>query len=158
MRERKGSVMAATVVFAYDGSEDAQRAIAVAGELLGAHRALIVHVRLLPVPQIVAAGEDEEPYTAFEQAQQREVDRVSAEGVEAAVRAGFEAEAVVAAADSVAGVWGAVLDVASEREATVIVAGRRGISRVQSALMGSVSSGLINHAPISVLVVPRAKA
>ena len=79
-------------------------------------------------------------------------------GVEAAVRAGFEAEAVVAAADSVAGVWGAVLDVAAERDAAVIVAGRRGISRVQSALMGSVSNGLVNHAPISVLVVPHAKA
>ena len=84
--------------------------------------------------------------------------RLSAEGVEAAVRAGFEAEAVVAAADSVAGVWGAVLDVAAEREAAAIVAGRRGISRVQSALMGSVSNGLVNHAPISVLVVPHAKA
>jgi nucleotide-binding universal stress UspA family protein len=148
--------MAATVVFAYDGSEDARRAIAVAGELLGAGRALIVHVRLLPVPQIVAAGEDEEPYTAFEQAQQREIDRVSAEGVEAATRAGFDAEAVVAAADSVAGVWGAVIDVASEREAAVIVAGRRGVSRVQSALMGSVSNGLVNHAPMSVLLVPHA--
>jgi nucleotide-binding universal stress UspA family protein len=79
--------------------------------------------------------------------------RLSAEGVEAAVRAGFEAEAVVAAADSVAGVWGAVLDVAAERDAAVIVAGRRGISRVQSALIG-----LVNHAPISVLVVPHAKA
>jgi hypothetical protein len=99
-------VTAATVVFADDGSEDAQHAIAVAGELLGAHRALFVHVRLLPVPQIVAAGEDEESYTAFEQAQQREVDRISAEGVEAAARAGSEAEAVVAAADSVAGVRG----------------------------------------------------
>jgi nucleotide-binding universal stress UspA family protein len=150
--------MAATVVFAYDGSEDAQRAIAVAGELLGAHRAVIVHVRLLPVPQIAGAGEGDEPYTAFEQAQQREADRISAEGVEAAERAGVEAEAVVAAADSIAGVWGAVIDVASEREAAVIVAGRRGISRVQSALMGSVSNGLVNHAPISVLVVPHTKA
>jgi nucleotide-binding universal stress UspA family protein len=51
-----------------------------------------------------------------------------------------------------------VLDVAAERDAAVIVAGRRGISRVQSALMGSVSNGLVKHAPISVLVVPHAKA
>jgi nucleotide-binding universal stress UspA family protein len=150
--------MAATVVFAYDGSEDAQRAIVVAGEILGARRAVIVHVRLLPVPQIVSAGAGGETYTAFEEAQQREVDRVSAEGVEAAERAGFEAEAVVAAADSVAGVWGAVLDVASENGAAVIVAGHRGISRVQTALMGSVSNGLVNHAPLPVLVVPRATA
>lgn len=155
--ERKGLVMAATVVFAYDGSEDAQRAIVVAGELLDADRAVIVHVRLLPVPQIVGAGEGGEPYTAFEQAQEREADRVSAQGVEAADRAGFEAEAVVAAADSIAGVWGAVIDVAAEREAVVIVAGRRGVSRVQSALMGSVSNGLVNHAPVPVVVVPRAK-
>jgi nucleotide-binding universal stress UspA family protein len=150
--------MAATVVFAYDGSEDAERAIAVAGGLLGTRRAVIVHVRLLPVPQIVGAGEGGEPYTAFEQAQQREVERVSAAGVEAAARAGFEAEAVAAAADSVAGVWGAVIDVASEREAGAIVAGRRGVSRVQTALMGSVSNGLVNHAPMPVLVVPRAHA
>jgi nucleotide-binding universal stress UspA family protein len=148
--------MAATVVFAYDGSEDAQRAIAVAGELLGTRRAVIVHVRLLPVPQIVTAGEGGEPYTAFEEAQQREVDRVSAAGVEAAERAGFEAEAIVAAADSVAGVWGAVIDVAAECDAGAIVAGRRGVSRVRSALMGSVSNGLVNHAPIPVLVIPRA--
>jgi nucleotide-binding universal stress UspA family protein len=150
--------MAATVVFAYDGSEDAQRAIAMAGEVLGAKHAVIVHVRLLPVPQIVTAGESSEAYTAFEKAQQEEVERVSAEGVEAASRAGFEAEAVVAAADSVADVWGAVIDVATERGASVIVAGRRGISRVRSALMGSVSNGLVNHAPMCVLVVPRATA
>jgi nucleotide-binding universal stress UspA family protein len=150
--------MAATVVFAYDGSEDAQRAIAVAGELLGTRRAVVVHVRLLPVPQIVSAGEGREPFTTFEQAQQREVDRVSAEGVEAAERAGFEAEAVVAAADSVAAVWGAVIDVASEREAGAIIAGRRGVSRVRSALMGSVSNGLVNHAPMPVLLVPHAHA
>jgi nucleotide-binding universal stress UspA family protein len=150
--------MAATVVFAYDGSEDAERAIATAGEVLGAKRAVIVHVRLLPVPQIVTAGEGGDAYTAFEKAQQQEVERVSAEGVEAANRAGFEAEAVVAAADSVADVWGAVIDIASEQGASVIVAGRRGISRVRSALMGSVSSGLVNHAPMSVLVVPHAKA
>src|SRR5689334_1453489 len=113
--------MAATVVFAYDGSQDARRAIAAAGELLDADRAVIVHVRLLPVPQIVSAGEGREPYTAFERAQQQEVDRVAAEGVDAASRAGFEAEAVLAAADSVAGVWGAVIEVASERGANVIV-------------------------------------
>jgi nucleotide-binding universal stress UspA family protein len=150
--------MAATVVFPYDGSEGAQRAIAAAGELLGPRRAVIVHVRLLPVPQIGGAEEGGEAYTAFEEAQRHEVDRVSAEGVAAAERAGFEAEAVVAAADSVADVWGAVIDVASEREAGVIVVGRRGISRVQSALMGSVSNGLVNHAPVPVLVVPRVKA
>lgn len=150
--------MAATVVFPFDGSEDARRAIAVAGELLGALRAVIVHVRLLPVPQIAGAGEGGDVFTAFEDAQHREVERVSAEGVGAAERAGFEAEAVVAAADSVAGVWGAVIDVAAEREAALIVVGRRGISRVQSALMGSVSNGLVNHAPVPVLVVPRARA
>ena len=35
----------------------------------------------------------------------------AAEGVKAAARAGFDAEAVVAAAASVAGAWGAVIDV-----------------------------------------------
>ena len=125
--------MAATVVFAFDGSQGAERAIAAAGQLLGTKSAVVVYVQLLPVPQLVSAGEGDEPRTAFAEAQQHEVDRIATAGVEAAQRAGFEAEAVVAAADSVAGVWGAVIDVASEREAGTIVAGRRGVSRVRSA-------------------------
>ena len=97
--------MAATVAFACDGSEDAERAIAVAGELLGAHRAVIVIARLLRCRRSRAQA-SAGPCTALEQAQQREADPVCAEGVAAAERAGFEAEAVAAAADSIAGVWG----------------------------------------------------
>jgi nucleotide-binding universal stress UspA family protein len=147
--------MAATVVVAYDGSEDARRAVTVARDLLDAERAIIVHVRVLPMPPLIgadpAAGQSDSPY----EEQERQADRVVADGVEAAKQAGFEAEAVVKTADSMTGVWKALLDVAEEKGAAAVVAGHRGISRFSSALLGSVSNGLVNHAQIPVLVVPR---
>jgi hypothetical protein len=42
-------------VCAYDGSEDAQRSLTVARELLQAERAVVVHVRVLPLPPIIRA-------------------------------------------------------------------------------------------------------
>jgi nucleotide-binding universal stress UspA family protein len=77
-----------------------------------------------------------------------------ADGEEVARTAGFEAEAVVKTADSMTGVWRTVIDVAEEQGAAAIVAGHRGLSRLQSALLGSVSNGLVNHAHFPVLVVP----
>ena len=50
--------------------------------------------------------------------------------------------------------WQAILEVADEEEARVVVLGTRGHSRVRSLLMGSVSSGVLHHSERAVLVVP----
>jgi nucleotide-binding universal stress UspA family protein len=47
-----------------------------------------------------------------------------------------------------------VLDVASELEADVVVAGSRGRGGLKSLLLGSVSHGLVEHADRPVLVIP----
>ena len=147
--------MAGTAVFAYDGSEDAQRALTVARDVFQVDRAIIVHVRVLPPPVIIGSDPEAGEFGSRDDVTERQADRVAADGVEAATRAGFEAEAVVDTADSMTGVWRTVIDVAEKRDASVIVAGHRGLSRLQSALLGSVSNGLVNHSHIPVLVVPR---
>ena len=54
-------------------------------------------------------------------------------------------------------VWRAILAIADEREAVVIVVGARGTSGLGSALLGSVSHGLLHNSTRPVLVVPPAR-
>lgn len=49
----------------------------------------------------------------------------------------------------------ALMDVAEERGADLLVVGSRGLGPVSALLLGSVASSLIQHAPVPVTVVPR---
>ncbi|MGH2856989.1 MAG: universal stress protein [Solirubrobacteraceae bacterium] len=49
--------------------------------------------------------------------------------------------------------WGVICDLADELDAELIVIGARGLSRVRSALPGSVSSAVVVHARQPVLLV-----
>jgi nucleotide-binding universal stress UspA family protein len=51
-------------------------------------------------------------------------------------------------------VWRAILDIADEQDAAVVVVGARGASGLSSALLGSVSYGLVHNSDRPVLVVP----
>jgi nucleotide-binding universal stress UspA family protein len=51
------------------------------------------------------------------------------------------------------GVWRAIASLANTRGAAVIVTGARGIGGARSAVLGSVSSGLIHNADVPILVV-----
>ena len=70
-------------------------------------------------------------------------------GVEMARRAGFDARSTGGKA------WRVICDVADEIDADSIVLGARGLSRVQSALLGSVSAAIVQHTRRPVLIVPR---
>lgn len=71
------------------------------------------------------------------------------DAVAAAGRNGVEAEAVIAEGDPV----DELLRVAGARHADLIIVGSRGLGAVAGALLGSVSRALVQHAPLSVLVV-----
>ena len=51
-------------------------------------------------------------------------------------------------------VWQAVLAVADEHDASLVVVGSRGRSAIRSAVLGSVSYGIVHHSTRPVLVVP----
>lgn len=48
-----------------------------------------------------------------------------------------------------------IIDLAEAENCELIVMGRRGLSRLERVLMGSVTARVIGHSPIDVLVVPR---
>jgi nucleotide-binding universal stress UspA family protein len=148
------------VLLCFDGSDDAGHAIARAGEVLGSRRAVV-----LSVWEPVAVWQPYDPATAItaplsrlassslgldEIARDLARERASA-GVEMARRAGFEAEPRIAGGKA----WRVICDVAHELDAEPIVVGARGLSRVQSALLGSVSAATVQHARRPVLVIPR---
>jgi nucleotide-binding universal stress UspA family protein len=76
----------------------------------------------------------------------------SSDGVAAARAAGLNAVGETIESDE--GAWRAVAAAARTHGASVIVTGTRGLGAARSALLGSVSSGLIQNAELPILVVP----
>jgi nucleotide-binding universal stress UspA family protein len=151
------------LLICFDGSEDAAHAIADAGRLFGSRPAVVLTV-LEPVKVWSAS----DPVTVLEApigkflSKTLELDEIAdevggadlARGLELAREAGFEAEGRIAHGKP----WRAICDVAAELDAAAIVLGARGLSRVQSALLGSVSSRVSVHADRPVLIVHRRHA
>jgi nucleotide-binding universal stress UspA family protein len=144
---------------AYDGSAGARAAIAVTGRLLRGRRALVVHVWNSPMRHTLSGralagaplGELREFSADYEQVFADAAASAVEEGVALAREAGLDAcgEAI----ESGSGAWRALAEVASDRHATVIVAGSRGRGGLASTILGSVSSGLVHNAETPVLVV-----
>ena len=160
MTENVDHANAGPVLICYDGSEDAAAAIATAGRILGPRRAVV-----LTVWEPVAVWQPYDPATGLTAPLSKlasralgldEIARDLAEervvtGGELARQAGFEADGRTTGGKP----WRAICDVADDIDAEPIVIGARGLSRVQSALLGSVSAAVVQHARRSVLVVPR---
>ena len=68
------------------------------------------------------------------------------------IAAGLDAQGETVELD--AGAWRAVAAAARTNGASAIVMGTRGLGAARSALLGSVSSGLVQNAELPVLVVP----
>jgi nucleotide-binding universal stress UspA family protein len=149
------------VLLAYDGSEDAAAAIRRAGALLAERHAIVLHVwdslssLLLHTDASRLKGTMREAADELDAEDERQAELIVAQGVEIARHAGFEPEARTARGKPKA--WPQILEVADSAEASVVVLGSRGLGRVDSALLGSVSSGLLHHSRRPVLVVPPGK-
>jgi nucleotide-binding universal stress UspA family protein len=145
------------VLFAYDGSDGARRAIAEGSARLAARDGIVVSVwrsnersaglGRLAVPDSITR----EAITKLDEAEEAAAALLAAEGVEQLVAAGWAAEAVTRSTTT--NVWAAVLAVAREHDATTLVVGSRGLSGLKSMVLGSVSSGLLQHSEVPVLLV-----
>ena len=139
------------VLLCFDGSDGAAHAIARAGDMLGLRHAVV-----LSVWEPVAVWQPYDPATAItaplsklaskalgldEIARDLALERAR-NGAELARQAGFDAQPRIVEGKS----WRAICDLAEELDADPIVVGARGLSRVQSALLGSVSAAVIQHA------------
>ncbi len=159
--------MTRPIILAYDGSKEATRALRTAGEILRGH-AVVAHAYTGPQPAVVAPplgagfglpiepGLAADPLVAqeLEEHAREQAARIAREGLELARAAGFEAEAKLVVGDGVHGAWNAIVALAEERDASVIVVGHRDRSWIQDTLMGSGANDLVRHTTRPVLVVP----
>ncbi len=144
-----------SILIAYDGSENADHAIAVAGELFPGARAEIIHAwepisSAAARPAVYAmAYDDSGAMLARERGLAAEV---AAKGVGLAKAAGLDATGEERSGSGP--LWATIVDRIDELQPTVIVMGTRGLTGLRSALVGSVSRLVASHSTRPVLTVP----
>jgi nucleotide-binding universal stress UspA family protein len=143
------------LVLCYDGSDDAKHAIERAGRLFGGRDALVVTV-WHPTPALGSfafAGATDSMFDFVEvnRAAAELGSRVAGDGVRIAEQAGLHAEPV--AVEATGPVWKTIVDIADRNDAATIVMGSRGLTGLESMLLGSVSSAIVHHADRPTLVI-----
>ena len=158
-----GRRAAGPALICFDGSDDAAAAIVTAGEMLAPRMGVV-----LTVWEPVASWAPSDPATLLSAPLSRlaskelNLDEISQgaarelmqRGVELATAAGFQAEGRLEEGKP----WRTIRRVADELDARPIVLGARGLGRVESMLLGSVSIAVIFHSRWPVLVVPHPDA
>ena len=150
--------MSSRTLLCYDGSDDAAAAIRAAGPILGGGPAIVATAwkpvsadRLAgSVPGL--AGPLGHAVEELDELARANAGKHAEEGCEIAREAGFDPRPL--AVEAQGAIWAALVHAAEESGVEDIVVGRRGLSPVAAAVLGSVSQGVLNHADRPVLVVP----
>lgn len=147
------------MLIAYDGSDNAKRAIDYAGRFLSAQRAVLLTAWEPMVRQAARISglsgvmqPDWLPDEEIEDIAYTEARAVNAEGVRLAELAGIDVEARTTECTTT--VWNAIVDVADELEVDLIVAGTRGATGLKALLHSSVAEAVLKHAHRPVFLVP----
>lgn len=147
------------MLIAYDGSENARRAVEYAGRYLTANRAVVLTAwepmvrqaaRLTGISGVMQPDwvtDDEIEDVAFSDAK-----TVNAEGLKLAGLAGLNAEARTVECTTT--IWNAIVDVADELDVDIIVAGTRGATGIKALLHSSVADAVLKHCHRPVFLVP----
>jgi nucleotide-binding universal stress UspA family protein len=141
-----------TIVVGTDGSDTAKKAVTQAAELAKAVGASVHLVSAYePVPQTRLREESVEvPDDLQWMINPREdVDATLKEAAEEMAAAGVPTEIYARQGDPA----DAILDVAEERNADLIIVGNKGMTGAKRFLLGSVPNKISHHAPSSVLII-----
>ena len=152
------SIFPTRILLATDGSEDAELALSTAVDMAGCTNSelhLITVAPGLPDP-VYQTHEASLRYETYEEAL-KAVEGEARKVLDAQVRKVEEAGGTVAEAHLVVGEKRdrAIVHLADEIGAGLIVMGSRGLGGIRRALMGSVSDSVVRHSHCPVLVVRR---
>jgi nucleotide-binding universal stress UspA family protein len=161
------------ILLCYDGSDHAKRAIEDSAPLLGGGEALALTafesvgsalLRHRPVHETELGREfkeiSEDVVGELDSGAAERAEAKAAQGAEVAGAVGFEARPLAhralarTAERDTTTIWRAILDIADDHDCAVVVVGARGMSGIGSALLGSVSYGLLHNSRRPVLVIP----
>jgi nucleotide-binding universal stress UspA family protein len=143
---------AGPIVFAYDGSELAKLAIEKVGGLLGTGRDALALTVWQPfdVGFVLPSGLHFD--TAHVAEVRKAAEETAADGASLAEAAGFRAQSL---AIEGAPTWKQIVELADQRDASLIVLGSHGRTSLAEVLLGSVAGAVASHSRRSVLVVHR---
>jgi nucleotide-binding universal stress UspA family protein len=146
------AALSGPVLFAYDGSELARFAIEQAGwQLAPGREALVLCVWQPADVGFVPVGDehfDAQDAHKVQEAAQNTADH----GAVLAQQAGFRSEGLVVNA---APTWKGIVEVARERQASLVVLGSHRRAGLAGRLLGSVAAAVVHHSTASVLVMHR---
>ena len=148
------------VIIGFDGSPSAEHALRQAAALLSVREALVVTVweagvayATLDSPAMQATPMDLGAAAMADQAMLEGVRQTAERGARIAREAGFEVEGEGLVVNGEESTATALVRLAAEREASVVVVGSHGHGRLDRFLMGSTSQHVVEHAGCPVLVV-----
>jgi nucleotide-binding universal stress UspA family protein len=147
-----------SVLICYDGSPSARRAVAVALSTVSRDDVTLLHVWTPPIAYLADAYSDPalsggSALQRLDELAQQRAQEIAADGARLAQEHGAEVSVRVQPAGT--SIWRTILDVADELDCKLIVLGTRGLTAVQSALLGSVSSPVVHHSERPVMIVPK---
>jgi nucleotide-binding universal stress UspA family protein len=141
-----------SIVVGTDGSESAGKAVGraiVLARLAGAKLHVITATEPLSAAQLTRAIQAVPEEHRFQVNLMREADKVLAGAAEAAAAEGVDVETHPMAADPA----DAIISVAEQQHADLIVVGNKGMVGTGRFLLGSVPNKISHHAPCDVLIV-----
>jgi nucleotide-binding universal stress UspA family protein len=141
-----------SIVVGTDGSDTAGEAVRQAVELGARHGArlhLVSAYEPVPAARLREEAREVPPDLQWAINPREDVDATLRAGAEVAREGGVEAETYARQGDPA----DAILDVAEERDADLIVVGNKGMTGAKRFLLGSVPNRVSHHAPCSVLII-----
>ena len=144
--------MFGSIVVGTDGSETANEAVRQAVDLaksVGAKVQLVSAYEPVPNQRIREEKQQAPEDVAWSINPREDVDATLADAAEVAAEAGVDVERFARQGDPA----DAILDVAEETKADLIIVGNKGMTGARRFLLGSVPNKVSHHAPCSVLII-----
>jgi nucleotide-binding universal stress UspA family protein len=144
--------MFSSIVVGTDGSDTATQAVRQAVDMakaLGATLELVSAYAPVPEPRLRAERRDAPEDVQWAINPREEVEASLADAADIARQAGVSVNTHARQGDPV----DAILDVAEEQNADLVIVGNKGMSGAKRFLLGSVPNKVSHHAPCSVLIV-----